>query len=257
MRCSIAARLAREIGGFLHTRPAKIGWAGGVMSFSFDDFPKSAWQTGGAIIEKYNARATYYTALSFAGTVGNLGPMFDIDDLRAANTTGHEIACHTYSHADCVYLSAGEIVAETERNAAALAEVLDAPMTNFAYPYGAVSLTAKAALSGRFASCRGTGEGINRRTVDLTDLRAVPLYPGSYDRDRLRRLIDENRTVGGWLIFFTHDVADQPSAFGCTPEQLEAIVAYAAETSPVLPVRDVLAGLGLAGEHAAPQRRTA
>jgi peptidoglycan/xylan/chitin deacetylase (PgdA/CDA1 family) len=258
MRCSIAARLAREIGGFLHTRPAKIGWAGGVVSFSFDDFPKSAWLTGGPILEKCDLRATYYTALSFAGTIGSLGPMFDLDDLRAADANGHEIACHTYSHADCVYLSAGEIVAETERNAAALAEVLDGTaMTNFAYPFGAVSLAAKAALSGRFASCRGTGEGINRGTVDLTDLRAVPLYPGSYDRDRLCRLIDENRAVGGWLIFFTHDVADQPSAFGCTPEQLDAIVAYAAETSPVLPVRDVLAGLGLAGERAVPQRRAA
>jgi hypothetical protein len=128
-------------------------------------------------------------------------------------------------------------------------------MADFAYPFGAVSLAAKNALSGRFASCRGTGEGINRGTVDLTDLRAVPLYPGSYDRDRLRRLIDENQAVGGWLIFFTHDVADRPSEFGCTPVQLEEIVAYAAETSPVLPVRDVLASLGIA--DAAPQRRAA
>jgi peptidoglycan/xylan/chitin deacetylase (PgdA/CDA1 family) len=258
MRCSIAARLAREIGGFMHTRPAKIGWAGGVVSFSFDDFPKSAWLTGGAIIEKYDVRATYYAAMSFAGTVADLGAMFDIEDLRTANANGHEIACHTYSHADLLYLSPGEIVAEVERNAAALAEVFDdVTMANFAYPYGAVSLAAKAALNRRFASCRGTGEGINRGTVDLTDLRAVPLYPGSQDRDRLRQLIDENRAVGGWLIFYTHDVAEQPSAFGCTPEQLDAMVAYAAETSPVLPIRDVLARLGLAGAHATTQQRAA
>jgi peptidoglycan/xylan/chitin deacetylase (PgdA/CDA1 family) len=256
MRCSIAARLAREIGGFMHTRPAKIGWAGGVVSFSFDDFPKSAWLTGGAIIEKYDLRATYYAALGFAGTENHLGPMFDIDDLHAAHANGHEIACHTYAHADCVYLSARQIIAEVDRNAAALAGLLDGVrMTDFAYPFGAVSLAAKNALSERFASCRGTGEGINRGTVDLTDLRAVPLYPGSYDRDRLRRLIDENQAVGGWLIFFTHDVGDRPSEFGCTPVQLEEIVAYAAETSPVLPVRDVLASLGIA--DAAPQRRAA
>jgi len=27
----------------------------------------------------------------------------------------------------------------------------------------------------------------------------------------MRRLIDRNRAVGGWVIFYTHDVTDTPS----------------------------------------------
>jgi peptidoglycan/xylan/chitin deacetylase (PgdA/CDA1 family) len=255
MRSSIAARLAREIGGFLSTRPAKVRWPGGVVSFTFDDFPRSAWVHGGAILEAHDVRGTYYTAMSLAGTVNHLGPMFEVDDLRAAHAHGHEIACHTYNHRDCRRASPAEILAEIEENTAALSAALDgAPIDNFAYPYGAVSLSAKSALRDRFASCRSTGQGINRGTADMADLLGVRIYAGSFDRAALCQLIDDNQSADGWLIFYTHDVSETPSDFGCTPEQLRTVVAYAAENSPVLTVRDVLAGLDTAGDRPAARR---
>jgi peptidoglycan/xylan/chitin deacetylase (PgdA/CDA1 family) len=257
-RVSIAARLAREFGGFLCTRPAKIDWPGGVVSFTFDDFPRSAWVNGGAILEQFDRRGTYYAAMGLAGTDSNLGPMFAPDDLRAAHAQGHEIACHTYSHRDCCRASPAEIAAEIERNAAALAAIVDdAALDNFAYPFGGVSLTAKNTLGGRFASCRGTGRGINQGTVDLADLFSTSIYSWDFDRERLCQLIDDAQAEGGWVIFYTHDVADAPSPFGCTPAQFQSIVAYAAENAPVLPVREVLAGLGLAKGRPAPARRAA
>ena len=80
MRVSIAARLVREIGGFLYTRPAKVNWPGGVVSFTFDDFPRSGWVNGGAILEDYDRRGTYYAALGMMGTENHLGPMFTLDE---------------------------------------------------------------------------------------------------------------------------------------------------------------------------------
>ena len=255
-RVSLGARLAREIGGILGTKPAKINWPGGVVSFTFDDFPRSAWVNGGAILEKYDRRGTYYTAMGMAGTANNLGPMFELDDLRAAHAQGHEIACHTFHHRDVARLQTVEIADEIDRNAAALSQALpgDASIVNFAYPFGGVSLSAKSALASRFASCRGTGRGLNQGTVDLADLFGTSLYSQNFDRDRLCQLIDDAHAENGWVIFYTHDVAEEPSLFGCTPEQFHAIVAYAAENAPVLPVRDVLAGLGLAGVKAAERR---
>jgi peptidoglycan/xylan/chitin deacetylase (PgdA/CDA1 family) len=247
MRVSLAARLVREIGGFLCTNPAKVKWPGGVVSFTFDDFPRSAWVNGGAVLEKYDRRGTYYTAMGFAGTANKLGPMFELDDLRAAHVRGHEIACHTYTHRDCGRASPAAIAGEIDENAAALSAALDgAPITNFAYPFGGVSLAAKRALNARFASCRGTGRGINHGTVDLADLLSTSIYSRNFDRDRFCQLIDDAQASDGWIIFYTHDVADEPSPFGCTPAQFQSIVAYAAENAPVLPVRDVLAGLSLA-----------
>ncbi|HEU0217094.1 MAG TPA: polysaccharide deacetylase family protein [Stellaceae bacterium] len=247
MRVSLPARLVREIGGFLCTRPGKIDWPGGVVSFTFDDFPRSAWVNGGAVLEKYGRRGTYYAALSLAGGANHLGPMFEFDDLREAHARGHEIACHTFSHRDCAHVPAVEIAAEIDRNAAALSAALDgARIENFAYPFGGVSQSAKAALAKRFVSCRGTGRGLNRRTVDLADLFSTSLYSQNFDRARLCQLIEDAQAENAWLIFYTHDVADEPSPFGCTPAHFQSIVAYAAENLPVLPVHDVLAGLGLA-----------
>jgi peptidoglycan/xylan/chitin deacetylase (PgdA/CDA1 family) len=246
-RVSFAARLIRELGGFLATRPATVGWPGGVVSFSFDDFPRSAWLNGAPILERHDLHGTYYAAMGFAGGGNHLGPMFEIDDLREAHARGHEIACHTYSHLDCMRATPAEIVAETEKNGAALKQVLGgAAPANFAYPFGAVSQTAKNAVHARFDSCRGTGLGINHGTVDLADLLSVSLYNRDFERDRICQLIDDAEALGGWLIFFTHDVAETPSDFGCTPAQLNAIVAYAAQNATVLPVRDVLARLGIA-----------
>jgi peptidoglycan/xylan/chitin deacetylase (PgdA/CDA1 family) len=256
LRVSLPARLVREIGGFLCTRPARINWPGGVVSFTFDDFPRSAWVNGGAILEKYDRRGTYYAAMGLAGTANHLGAMFDVDDLSDVLARGHEIACHTFSHRDCARAPAAEIASEIDRNAAALSRTLDgAAIDNFAYPFGGVSQAAKGALAKRFVSCRGTGRGLNRGTVDLADLLSTSLYSQNFDRARLCQLIEDAQAENGWLIFYTHDVAAEPSPFGCTPAQFQSIVAYAAENVPVLPVRDVLAGLGLAG--AAATRREA
>jgi peptidoglycan/xylan/chitin deacetylase (PgdA/CDA1 family) len=256
MRVSLPARLVREIGGFLCTRPGRIDWPGGVVSFTFDDFPRSAWVNGGAVLEKYGRRGTYYAALGLAGTANHLGPMFELDDLREVCARGHEIACHTFSHRDCARVPPVEIVAEIDRNAAALSAALDgATIENFAHPFGGVSQSAKAALAKRFVSCRGTGKGLNRGTVDLADLFSTSLYSHNFDRARLCQLIEDAQAENAWLIFYTHDVADEPSPFGCTPAHFQSIVAYAAENLPVLPIRDVLAGLGLA--NAASEARAA
>jgi hypothetical protein len=39
-------------------------------------------------------------------------------------------------------------------------------------------------------------------------------------------LFEDNARCGGWLILYTHDVAEEPSAFGCTPGDFERLVAY-------------------------------
>lgn len=240
MRGSFSTHLARTVGRWVRARPANIAWPRGVVSFTFDDFPKSALSAGGAILEKYGLRGTYYAALGLAGSDGDTGALHDLDDIRAAHARGHELACHTYTHLDCSRAPVRAVLAEIAENAAALSALTASAPTNFAYPFGALSLAAKQALSSRFASCRGVSPGLNNGAVDLADLRTHRIYDGEFDETGLRRLIDRNSALGGWLIFYTHDVAAAPSRFGCTPAQLEAVVAYAAQCCEVLPVRAVV-----------------
>ena len=119
--------------------------------------------------------------------------------------------------------------------------------TSFAYPYGSVSLIARHALKARFSSCRGTGEGLNNGTADLADLRVTALFGHLFDEAAIRQTIDEARARNGWVIFYTHDVTDQPSEWGCTPAQLETVAAYVAGGMDVFPVRDVVARFGASG----------
>lgn len=182
------------------------------------------------------------------GTNDILGPMFDAQDILAAHRAGHEIACHTYTHPHCRDVPKSLIAAEIRENAAALCALIEgfAP-TNFAYPYGSVSVMAKRLLAAQFSSCRGIGRGINHGIADLADLLAVTIYATDFDEAEMRRLIERNRSVGGWLVFFSHDVADTPSPYSCTPDQLETVVAYIAARTTILPAREVIADLADVG----------
>jgi peptidoglycan/xylan/chitin deacetylase (PgdA/CDA1 family) len=250
MASTLPIRLLRRLsryglGSLGYAKPAPIAWPGGAVSFTFDDFPRSALAAGGAVLERHGRRGTYYTALGLAGGDGELGPMLQADDVVEAHQRGHEIACHTFRHLNCSTTATAAILGDIAKNTAVLADLLDGfAAVNFAYPYGELSLAARRALAPRFRSCRGIVQGFNSGLSDLADLRSTRIHARSYDRQRFRDLIERNRAAGGWLIFYTHDVAETPSRYGCTPTQLDQIVGYAVDRSTVLPVRDVLSRLG-------------
>ena len=251
MPSSLAARIARKYrlarSAMTAVQPGTVSWPGGVVSFSLDDFPKSALAVGGAILEKHGCRGTYYTALGLVGTEDELGVYCEAADVVAAHAQGHEIACHTFTHLDCAKAGPDAIIANVVENEAKLSALLGGYLPqSFAYPFGEVSLSAKRAVANRFSSCRGIAGGFNHGKVDLAELRATKLYASDYDEARLHGLIGRTRKAGGWLIFYTHDIRLIPSRYGCTPAQFEAIVAYAARHATVLPVGDVVARLGLA-----------
>jgi peptidoglycan/xylan/chitin deacetylase (PgdA/CDA1 family) len=220
-------------------------WPRGVVSFTFDDFPKSAFTNGAPVLERHGARGTYYTAFGLADRAEPVGEMFDLECLLSVLARGHEIACHTYSHLNCARAEKAQLLSELVSNARAISAVSGGQaVTSFSYPFGAVSREAKAVAEGFFSSCRGIEPGINLGVPDYGALRANKIYAGQYDLQRLRALVDRNNELGGWLIFYTHDVGSAPSPYGCTQAQLEEVVAYAAARSPVRPVRDVVAQMG-------------
>lgn len=223
-----------------------IDWPGGVVSFTFDDFPKSALHHGGTILEKYEARGTYYTAAGLAGSEDEVGPMFDISDVQAAFARGHEIACHTRTHLNCARANASTMRAEIRDNTIALSALTGgiAP-TNFAFPFGAVSPLAKRVMRPMFVTCRGISGGINHAQSDLAELCANKIYDSEFDEKKIRSVIDENEAMNGWLIFYTHGVDETPKPYGCTPAQFELVVNWAAQCSKIAPVGEVAHALGL------------
>jgi peptidoglycan/xylan/chitin deacetylase (PgdA/CDA1 family) len=223
-----------------------ISWPGGIVSFTFDDFPRSALETGGRILEAHGVRGTYYAAWGLVGTEGDLGPLFRRDDLEAAAGGGHEIGCHTLTHLDCARAEGRQLAQEAEANGAALRRAVGGERpASFAFPFGSVSARARRVMRRRFATCRGIQPGLNAGPVDRSELRANKLYARSFDPGAVRRLVEENRKRGGWLIFYTHDVRANPSPFGCAPSQLAWTVDYAAGRSAVMTVGAAARRLGI------------
>ena len=58
LKARISNRLARHFGG----APFRLQNKAPMVSFTFDDTPKSAATVGGEILDAYNARATFYVA---------------------------------------------------------------------------------------------------------------------------------------------------------------------------------------------------
>lgn len=246
---SLRSKLAnarREIWCSYHSRSARSEVRGPIVTFSFDDFPRSALTTGGRILEDFGGRATYYVAMSLMGTNNQLGEQFRYDDLYSLVEHGHELASHTFSHVSARKTSFGVFLQDVEKGEKTIQEHIDlVPSGNFAYPYGAVTLAVKQKLGPRMRSCRGTCAGFNSPTVDLNLLRANALYGGIEQAGRARQLILENEKRRGWLIFYSHDVTPDPSPFGCTPTLFEAIVSFVAHrSSRVMTVAEVMTELG-------------
>jgi peptidoglycan/xylan/chitin deacetylase (PgdA/CDA1 family) len=214
-----------------------------VVSFSFDDFPRSAYTVGGSILKDLGARGTFYTSLGFANSASRFGEKFRLDDLYALTADGHELASHTLNHVSSRTTSVSAFVQEVREGRAAMQQLPDLTVSNnFAYPFGAVTMAAKRAVGREMLSCRGTTHGVNGPVVDLNLLRANPLY-GEVDRlDCVRSLLSTNEQVRGWLIFYTHDICVSPSPYGCTGTLFESVVRLVREASmKILTVNEVVA----------------
>ena len=213
-----------------------------VASLTFDDFPRSAWTVGGPILARHGARATYYAAGRFCGIAEDGLDYYDAADLQALAAAGHEVGAHSYAHQMAPTLCAQALAADAERNAAALAPVLDQRMCSYAYPYGEVSPRAKAEMGARFATARGIRPGVNAGLIDLAQLRAVPLEHRRWVPAEIDAAVEQAVAGPGWVIFFTHDVSEAPSPFGCTPAMLEyTLERLSAAHIETIPVRQAMA----------------
>lgn len=227
---------------------------GPIVSFSFDDFPRTAYSTGGAILESFGARGTYYVAPGLIKTSNELGEQFHLEDLHSLIEKGHELGSQTFSHISSRSGSCAAFLEDVEKGRQSLWKMTGTGTANFAYPFGDVTVASKRVLEPVLASCRSIIPGVNGPDVDLNLLRANRLYGDTDKCATIRELIAENAKREGWLIFYTHDVRPQPSIYGCTPALFEAVVSDAVESgSRIVTVGAALAELEVSSErnHAA------
>jgi len=221
-------KMRRRAGRYLDVRPVEVRPSRGVLSISFDDIPVSAWTEAGPVLAQHGVTATYYVCGGLSGGTNLDLPQFETEHLQALHAAGHEVGCHTYEHVSTLTLSPAALAASFDRNAAWVAERLDGyRMQSFAYPFGDCALGSKAVVAERFLCGRGVRNGVNAGRADRANLQAIGLesrrLPG-YDLEALMRQTADQK---GWLIAYGHDVSDRPTAYGCTPDDIDRLIRLA------------------------------
>ena len=220
---SLKGKLRRRLIRLAHRRPAKVRLDRPMVSFSFDDAPATACEAGAQVLEARGVRGTYYFAGGLAGRDGPMGLYATGADAARLQAAGHEIGCHTYSHLDCGQASRQTTLADVDHNAEVLAGWGTGGPVSFAYPYGDVASPAKTALAGRFKTLRALHHGLITSGADLNQAPAVGIE-GEDGEAVAPKWLDRAHARNAWLILYTHDVARQPSAWGCTTGALERLV---------------------------------
>ena len=240
---SLSSRLARRLVKYRVRRMMPFNSNKPLVSFSFDDCPRSVIENALPVLEKRDWRATIYAAMELCGTTNHLGLHMSRDDMLAAHEKGHHIDDHTFSHISAASISTEKFLEDIEKNRAVFEEIGLPPPRTFAYPYGEVTLATKSAISQKYQLLRGIHSPKSSTSLDLNQTASQRLYSGE-DFDACLQAVDKLKTSPSWLILFTHDVRENPSEFGCTPSDFMKIV-KAVENSgaEVLPVADALAKL--------------
>ena len=235
----------RRAASFVFRRRFEVRSSTPLVSFTFDDFPQSALRIGGAILERIGARATYYACLGLIGQEIATGKLFDAADLQDLARRGHELGCHTYSHCHSWQTGTQTFEQSVIDNEKALQNFFPGmTFETFSFPISTPRPLTKARIARRFLCCRSGGQTFNSGLVDLNQLSAFFLEKSRDDFNAVKEVIDRNSRAGGWLIFATHDIAETPTAYGCTPQFFEAVVEYAAASKArILPVTRALQAL--------------
>ena len=238
---NLSRRIGRKIIPFFGQRVMHFKTGTPIVSISFDDFPKSVMKQALPMLDKYGWKASFYVAAGLENITNHLGLHYSRDDLIKLKNEGHEIGCHTYHHLNVAELSARRASEQIQSNAKAMKALgHHLPMETFAYPFGETSISKKKQLAADFSSLRGIMPGIHYNKVDLNQIKSVPIYTGPVLPHTVK-FIESLKRKPGWLTLFTHDIRENPSEWGCTPEDFAQILDLIHNTGAiVLPIQEAI-----------------
>lgn len=242
MQLDLVERLRRKAAHKFGAPSTPMSLPQGAVSITFDDFPRTAWTEGGAVLAAHGVKGTYYVSGRLCGGEMDGQEQYRESDLAALNEAGHEVGCHTFDHISALKTPTAVFARSIEANARFFSERLAGwKATSFAYPYGDVSLGALRTVGGNFSSGRLVVGGCNTRALRPLRLNALALESRRPEAARWDELVAQAAAERQWLVIMTHDVQDRPSDFGCTPQTLDALLGAARKAGlRVAPVGTVM-----------------
>lgn len=213
-----------------------------IITFTFDDFPLTAVENGGRILENYGKTGTYYVSFGLLGKDSPSGMIADHATIEKILSKGHDLGDHTYNHCKAESVANQVFEEQIVLNRENLEKNFpNFNFSSFSYPYGSVRPGVKKIVQKYYNLARGSYPGINKFVCDSSLLKSLRLYGKLEKQDVFKQLLEENKKYNGWVIFYTHDVSKNPSPYGCEEALFESVLNLALETgSEILNVAEVI-----------------
>ncbi|MEH6546675.1 MAG: polysaccharide deacetylase family protein, partial [Sneathiella sp.] len=217
----IISKFDRNFARYISVNSKLMTFEKPIVSFTFDDCPRSAITVGAKMLKDRGVQGTFYLCGALTSGHENGLSCQTEDDLAYLVENGHELASHLFNHKRCEELSEDQLASEIKQSKNYLYGVTgrSGPLS-FSYPFGSINLRAKKMVAEQFVTGRGINPGVNAGKIDLSCLKANALYEGFASEKSISDLIDEARQKVGWLILYTHDVQEAPSPYGVKPKTL-------------------------------------
>src|SRR5436190_10555993 len=132
-------------------RPVTLGATSPIISFTFDDFPRTALFAGGSTLEQSSAAGTFFVAHGLAGQSNDTGELFVNEDLPYLLSRGHELGYHTFHHYPAWNTPPDTYNSSVDQNALSLAGILGGKkLQTHSYPINYPRPDTKRRLAKRF-----------------------------------------------------------------------------------------------------------
>lgn len=148
----------RQIASLSNRRICKMNNNKPIVTFTFDDFPRTSYLVGGKILNTFSYKATYYISFGLIGRELPVGEAFTIEDIMNLFKDSHELGCHTFDHHESWNTRGNEFNKSIQKNFKMLSKII--PKTrfkSFSYPKTDPNPMNKAIAGKYFDSCRGGG----------------------------------------------------------------------------------------------------
>ena len=225
---TLTMRALHRLDGAFHFRRFPLRNRVPILTLAFDDIPDSAASAGAPLLEDAGVRGTFYVSSGLMGRETALWRHADAAAVAGLSARGHEIGLHSHDHVPVAHLGPRGFSEDLVRGRAELARLLPGVrLDNYALPFGFAAPYHRPCLARQTRSCRTTHPGINAGTADPYRILSHSLGEGRREHGYIEALLDEAVAAIGWLVLTMHDVAPQPSPYGCTGDILSLAIAGA------------------------------
>jgi peptidoglycan/xylan/chitin deacetylase (PgdA/CDA1 family) len=198
----------------LATAPA---FSEAMVSLTFDDGWRSIHDNALPLMDKYSIVSTQYLVSGFLGGYKEYMKPSQVYDFTK---NGHEIASHTFDHADLTQVNDAQLGRELTLPHAGLSKCFGS-VTDFAPPFGSNNQRTITAEKGVYQTSRSTEVGFNSPdTLDPYQLKVQNVRVDT-SPEQIQAWLDTAKINHVWLILVYHQVLNGGGEYSRTPADFE------------------------------------